>query len=733
MSSKSNNKSSNAISIDVDKQGIATLTIDMPDRSMNVITPELTAELTAAVDRILGDSAIKSAIITSGKPAFIAGADLMGIVTLYGSGVTGLELMREISNYSAVLRKLETGGKPIAAAINGTALGGGLELCLACHFRVLSDDLKAVVGLPEVQVGLLPGAGGTQRLPRLIGIQPALELMTQGTHVAPAKAKALGIVHALAPASELLNVARRWLTQAADPVQPWDKKGFRWPGGAGALHPGVQQTFMAGSALIADKTQHNYPSPIAILSAVYEGSIVPFDTGLKIEARYFTSLLMNPVYRNMTRTLFINKGAADKLVRRPAGVPKSSVTRLGMLGAGMMGAGIAYVSARAGMDVVLLDGTREAADKGKDYSRALLQKRVGQGRTAQAEMDAIMARIHPTTDYADLKGCELVIEAVFESRDIKADVTRKTEAVIPETAIFASNTSTLPITGLAEASKRPASFIGLHFFSPVDKMPLVEVILGKKTSDDALARALDYVQQIRKTPIVVNDSRGFYTSRVFMTYANEGMALLQEGVLPALIENAGKQAGMPVGPLAVHDEVSIELSAKIYQQTLADLGDTYTGPSAIAVALKFAEELDRKGKKAGKGFYEYPKDGKKYLWPGLAAAYPPAAKQPDVAEVKKRLLYVQALETVRCLDEGVVTEPADADIGSILGWGYPPWTGGTLSYIETIGLKAFVAESDRLAAAYGPRFEVPESLRERAAKNELFYPVAGATARRSAA
>jgi len=728
-----NKDNKQSIHIGVDPQGIATLTIDVPDRSMNVITPAFTAELASVVDRILGDAAIKGVIITSGKAAFIAGADLMDIVNIYGSSVSGPELMREISRYSAVLRKLETGGKPIAAAINGTALGGGLELCLACHFRVLSNDPKAVVGLPEVQVGLLPGAGGTQRLPRLIGLQPALELMTQGTHVEPEKAKALGIVHALAAPGELLTLARRWLLETADPVQPWDKKAFRWPGGAGALHPGAQQTFMAGSALIADKTQHNYPAPIAILSAVYEGSLVPFDTGLKIEARYFTSLLLNPVYRNMTRTLFINKGAADKLARRPASIPKSKVTRLGMLGAGMMGAGIAYVSARAGMDVVLLDSTPEAAGKGKDYSRALLQKRVEQGRTQADEMSAILARIHPTTDYADLKGCELVIEAVFESRDIKADVTRKTEAVIPQTAVFASNTSTLPITGLAEASQRPGSFIGLHFFSPVDKMPLVEVILGRKTAPETVARALDYVQQIKKTPIVVNDSRGFYTSRVFMTYCNEGMALLQEGVLPALIENAGKQAGMPVGPLAVHDEVSLELSARIHQQTQLDLGDKYTGPSAIAVALKFAVDLDRKGKKFGKGFYEYPKDGKKHLWPGIAAVYPPAAQQPDVTEVKKRLLYAQAVETVRCLDEGVVTEPADADIGSILGWGYPPWTGGTLSFIETIGLQAFVVECDRLAAAYGPRFQVPASLRDRAAKNQLFYPSANPTPRRSAA
>ncbi len=715
-----------AINITIDADGIATLTIDQPDRSMNVITPGLTAELATAIDRVLTDNAIKAAVITSGKSGFIAGADLKGIVDIYASGITAPELLEAVSRYSRLLRRLETGGKPFAAAINGIALGGGLELCLACHFRVLTEDPKAVIGLPEVQVGLLPGAGGTQRLPRLIGIQPALELMTRGTHVAPDKAKALGIVQALAAPDAVLHTAKRWLRESPNAVQPWDQQQFRWPGGAGALDPAVQQTFTIGSALIAEQTRHNYPAPIAILSAVHEGSLVPFDAGLGIEARYFTGLLMNPVYRNMTRTLFINKGAADKLVRRPADVPKSRVTRLGMLGAGMMGAGIAYVSARAGMDVVLLDSTPAAADKGREHCRSLLQKRVERGQASAQEMDAILARIHPTVDHADLHGCELVIEAVCENREIKADVTRRAEAVIPDTAIFASNTSTLPITGLAAASRRPASFIGLHFFSPVDQMPLVEVIVGRDTSEQTLARALDYVQQIRKTPIVVNDSRGFYTSRVFMTYVNEGMAMLQEGVLPALIENAGKQAGLPVGPLAVHDEVSLELSAKIYEQTRADLGDQYQGPSAIAVALKFVE-LGRKGKKAGKGFYEYPaeKGARKFLWPGMADIYPPAAVQPAVEELKTRLLYIQALETVRCLDEGVITDAADADIGSILGWGYPAWTGGTLSFIETVGLPAFVAECDRLAAACGPRFQVPDSLRARAARNETFHPQPG--------
>jgi 3-hydroxyacyl-CoA dehydrogenase/enoyl-CoA hydratase/3-hydroxybutyryl-CoA epimerase len=718
-----------AVRIDVDAAGIATVTLDLPGRSMNVITQAFVRELAGAIERIATDGAIRGAIITSGKSAFIAGADLMEIVNIHGSGVAPAALMREVGGYSAMLRRLETCGKPVAAAINGTALGGGLELALACHYRVLADDPKAVVGLPEVQVGLLPGAGGTQRLPRLIGIQPALELMTQGTHVEPAKAKALGIVHELAPAADAVAAARRWLTGTPDPVQPWDRKDFRWKGGAGAMHPAAQQVFSAGTAMIAERTQHNFPAPIAILSAVYEGSIVPIDTGLKIEARYFTQLLLDPVSRNMMRTLFISKGAAEKGIRRPKGVPASKVTRLGMLGAGMMGAGIAYVSARAGMEVVLLDTTAEAAAKGKDYSRGLLDKRVAQGRETAAGRDALLARIHPTTDFADLAGCELVIEAVFESRTIKADVTKKTEAVVAPTTIFASNTSTLPITGLAEASARPASFIGLHFFSPVDKMPLVEVILGKQTGEEALARALDYVQQIRKTPIVVNDSRGFYTSRVFMTYCNEGMALVKEGVLPALVENAGKQAGMPVGPLAVHDEVSLELSAKIHRQTKKDLGAAYTGPSAIAVAMKLVA-LGRLGKKAGKGFYDYPPQGpppgdrmaKKTLWPGLAELWKPAKKQPAVADVKKRLLYVQALETVRCMDEGVVTTAADADVGSILGWGFPPWTGGTLSLIETVGLAQFVAECDVLAAKHGPRFAVPDSLRQRAARNEPFYP-----------
>ncbi|MGD9407879.1 MAG: 3-hydroxyacyl-CoA dehydrogenase NAD-binding domain-containing protein, partial [Gammaproteobacteria bacterium] len=505
---------SETIKYQKDEDGIVTLTIDIADRSMNVLTPEFMEDLDAAIERVAGDDSARGAIVTSAKSSFIAGADLKELVGVFGQGLDEHQIYEFAGKYSKLYRKLETCGKPFVAAINGTALGGGLELCLACHYRVVLDNPKAAIGLPEVKVGLLPGAGGTQRLPRLIGIREALPLMLEGRHLKPAKAAELGICHELASdVDDMLERARRWLTDVGDPVAPWDKKGFKVPGGSGGMHPAVVQTFMAGNAMVAEKTQHRYPAPISIMSCVYEGTQLPMDKGLKIELQYFTRLLAGPVGRNMIRTLFIDKGAADKLVRRPEGVPRSQVKKLGILGAGMMGAGIAYVSAYAGQEVILLDRKLDDAEKGKAYSRGLLEKRVSRGRMTEDKAGAILDRIRPTTDYGDLEGCDLVIEAVFEDRAIKADVTEKTEAVIPETSIFASNTSTLPITGLAQASRRPEQFIGIHFFSPVDKMPLVEIILGEKTGEEAIARAMDYVQQIRKTPILVNDSRGFYTSR----------------------------------------------------------------------------------------------------------------------------------------------------------------------------------------------------------------------------
>ncbi len=710
------------IDFQVDTDGIATITIDVEGRSMNVITPELVAQLSDCVEKVVASGAIRGAVVTSGKDSFLAGADLKWLAGLSSTGRSTEELYQECRGLQQGLRRMETCGKPFAAAINGTALGGGLEICLACHYRVAADHAKSVLGLPEVQVGLLPGGGGTQRLPRLIGIKAALQLMLKGKHLKPAKALELGVVHQLAPAEQVVDAAKQWLKESGDPRAPWDKKGFKVPGGSGLMHPKATQTLMVGTALLAESTNHNYPAPIAIMSSVYEGTAVAIDSGLDIETKYFVSLLKDPVARNMTRTLFFSKGRADKLARRPQSIGETRIGKLGILGAGMMGAGIAYVSTRAGIEVVLLDTTKQKAEHGKDYSRSLFAKRVERGRLDEDQATVMLDRVKTTDDFADLEGCDLIIEAVFEDREVKAGATRMAEAVIPEAAIFASNTSTLPITGLAEASKRPERFIGLHFFSPVDRMPLVEVIVGKKTGDVALARALDYVRQIRKTPIVVNDSRGFYTSRVFGTYIREGMTLLSEGVGPALIENVAKQAGMPVGPLAVTDEVSLALAYQLNAQTQRDLGEDYVASAADEVVRRFVEDLGRRGKRFGQGFYDYPEGGKKRLWPGLAEIFPPAAEQPAVDEIRKRLLYPQALEAVHCMDEGVVADPADADVGSILGWGFPPYTGGVVSLIDTVGVKSFVAECDRMAGAYGDRFRVPDSLRRRAEKDEPYHP-----------
>ena len=711
----------NTIQYEIGDDGIAILTIDLPGRPMNVLTPEFLADLETLTDRISSDDTVKGAVLTSGKKSFIAGADIMDIVTVYDRGLSPGEAAGFSRDMNRKLRKLETCGKPFAAAINGLALGGGLEVCLACHYRVLANEPGTVVGFPEVNIGLLPGGGGTQRLPRLIGTEKALPLILQGRNVRPEQALELGIVHELAPAQEVVERAKQWLLESGDPVAPWDKKGFKVPGGAGAMTPKNAQTFMVGTSLIVGKTQNNYPAPIAAMSAVYEGCITPIDAGLDIESQYFGTLLAGVVARNMMRSLFINKGAADKLVRRPEGIGKSKVSKLGILGAGMMGAGIAYVSAKAGMEVVLLDTSIDNAEHGKAYSANLLKKAIERKRSTEAKAEALLSLIKPTTDYNDLEGCDLVIEAVFESVELKADVTAKTEAVVPESCIFASNTSTLPITGLAEASKRPDQFIGLHFFSPVDRMPLVEVILGEKTRDEAIARSLDYIQQIRKTPIVVNDSRGFYTSRVFGTSTNEGIMMLAEGVKPALVENIAKRAGLPVGPLAVIDEVTLELAYKIGKETAEAMGKQFPADEGQEAIRRMVEDLDRKGKRFGAGFYDYPADAKKHLWPGLAEEFPSSDEQPPVDELIKRLLYIQSLETARCFEEGVITHPEDGDIGSIFGWGFPPWTGGTLSLIDTVGIGEFVSECDRMAEAYGPRFAVSDWLRDRAQKNLSFY------------
>nr|WP_298726554.1 3-hydroxyacyl-CoA dehydrogenase NAD-binding domain-containing protein [uncultured Steroidobacter sp.] len=709
--------------LDVDAEGIALITLDAADKPMNVVSPQFIDDMIAAIERVAGDAAIKGAIITSAKPAFMAGADLKYILGIAGGALT-LKQAYAFSQKPSVQmhRRMETCGKPFVAAINGLALGGGYELALACHHRVIVDDPKAVVGLPEVTVGLLPGSGGTQRLARMVGVEKAAALLLEGRQVPPAEALQLGMVDQVVPAAQLLSAAREWLLKSPNAVRAWDVKGYR--GSNGLLNPTIVKVMSERPAQLAASTRRNYPAPIAILDCLFQGTLLPFDKALQVESKHFARLLCDPVARNLIRTSFVNRGEATKLARRPQDVAKSKVTRVGVLGAGMMGSGIAYVSAVAGIDVVLLDSTQEQAEKGKQYSAKLLAKAVERGKQTKEAADAILARIKPTTDYADLAGCELVVEAVFEDVAIKADVTKRAEAVLADSAIFASNTSTLPITKLAEASRRPAQFIGLHFFSPVDRMPLVEVILGKHTSQETLAKSLDFIAQLRMTPIVVNDSRGFYTSRVFQTFIHEGMRMLEEGIEPARIENAAIAAGFPVGPLALLDEVTIELPWKIVQEAEAALGANYVRPCAYDVMRRMLYEIKRPGRRAGGGFYEYPADAPKHLWPGLSAAFPPARRQPEIGEVRDRLLYIQAIETARCLEEGVLTHPADADIGALLGWGFPAWTGGPLSFIETVGLEKFVDNAERMAAKYGSRFAPSDWLRARAEQGENFYRAA---------
>jgi 3-hydroxyacyl-CoA dehydrogenase / enoyl-CoA hydratase / 3-hydroxybutyryl-CoA epimerase len=710
------------LTLDIDGDGIALVTFNDPSKPMNVVSPQWIDEFIAVIEQIAADPRIVGAILTSSKAAFMAGADLKHILPLAG-GKIGLAQAFEFSQKPsmAMHRRLETCGKPFVAAINGLALGGGYELALACHHRVLVDDPKAVVGLPEVTVGLLPGSGGTQRLPRMIGVEQSLAVLLEGKRVGPAEALKLGMVDAVVPASALLETAKAWLRKSPDPVRAWDKKGYRANGGL--LNPVIAGVMTFQPAIIAAKTQYNYPAPIAILDCIFEGTLLPFDKALRLESKYFAKLLCDPVSRNLIRTTFVNKGAAAKLARRPAGVPSSSVKTLGVLGAGMMGSGVAHVAAAAGIDVVLLDSSTALAEKGKASTAKLLDKAVDRGQKTRAQADETLARIKTTADFSDLSPCDLVVEAVFEDPLIKADVTRKAEAVLREVAVFASNTSTLPITDLAKASLRPSRFIGLHFFSPVERMPLVEVIIGAATGDESLAKSLDFVAQLKMTPIVVNDARGFYTSRVFQTFIHEGMRMLEDGVAPALIENAAKFAGFPVGPLALVDEVTVELPWKIVKETEAALGANYVKPCAYEVMRRMIEEFRRPGKRYGKGFYDYPEGGAKRLWSGLAEAFPTTAEQPSLEELKMRYLYVQSLETARCMEEGVLTHPADGDLGSVLAWGFPSWTGGTLSLIDTVGGAKFVADCHRMAALYGNRFAPSAWLTERAARGDSFYPL----------
>ncbi len=699
-----NQANSQAFSFDVDANGIGLVTIDMPGRAMNVLNPTLVEPFAELVNKLETDASLKGLVITSGKSTFIVGADIDQLTQI----TSAEEAFKLCEDLKGMMRRMEKCGKPVVAALNGTALGGGLELALACHARIALDDPKAKFGLPEVKLGLLPGGGGTQRVPRLIGIQKAMDLITQGKELTAAKAKEMGLITDLATTrDELLAKAKAWCAANPKPSAPWDTKGFRIPGGD-SKSPAVVQVLAIAPSMANAKAHGNYPALTHIMSCLFEGCLLDFDAASQVESRYFAACVVSQTSKNMIGTLWHQLNAIKKGQSRPKGPAESKVKKLGILGAGMMGAGIAYVSAKVGIDVVLLDTTMDNAEKGKAYSQGILDKAVARGRSTPDKRDALLARIKPTTAYEDLEGCDLVIEAVFEDREIKAECTRKTEAVIPASAVYASNTSTLPITGLAKASARPANFIGLHFFSPVDKMPLVEIIVGKETSDETLARGFDYVLQIGKTPIVVNDKRGFYTSRVFTTYIMEGMAMLGEGIHPRSIEVAGLKAGMPMPPLALQDEVSLSLSLYIAETTRKDLIAEGSALPAIhpgfAVVQKIGGELNRIGKKASKGFYDY--SGKdKSLWPGLTEVYPPKVEQPSQQELVDRMLYAQANEAARCYEENVVRSVADTNIGSIFGWGFAPNQGGALQFINAVGPKQFVERARELAKQYGPRFE----------------------------
>jgi 3-hydroxyacyl-CoA dehydrogenase/enoyl-CoA hydratase/3-hydroxybutyryl-CoA epimerase len=715
----------------IDADGVAVITWDVPDKSMNVLSREAFATVETLVDQALADDAVKGIVLTSGKSTFAGGMDLNTLATiraeagddpargLYDFTMNGHRILRKLER-AGMDPKTNKGGKPVACAITGTCAGIGTEIALACHRRFMADNPKAKIGLPEILVGIFPGGGGTIRYSRMVGAMAAAPVLLEGRMLDPKKAKGAQLVDEVVAPEDLLARAKEWVLSAtdADIVKPWDQKGYKMPGGA-PYHPAGFMTFVGASAMINGKTKGVYPAAKALLSAVYEGALVDFDTALRIEARWFTHVLMNPSSSAMIRSLFINKEALEKGANRPA-VPDQRVQKVGIIGAGMMGAGIAYVSANSGIEVVLIDAAQEAADKGKSYAEGILDKGMKRGKVTEEKKAQVLGRITATTDYAALAGSDLIVEAVFEDPKVKAEVTKNVLAAVGPDTIFATNTSTLPITDLAKASDKPDQFIGIHFFSPVDKMALVEIIRGAQTGDRAVAKALDYVRQIRKTPIVVNDARFFYANRCILPYVNEGVRLLKEGVEPALIENAAKLVGMPLGPLQLTDETSLDLGAKIARATKAAMGEAYDdGADDIVFAMV---EQGRLGRKSNAGFYAYDDAGKRQgLWDGLADLAPVADEQPDLIEVQHRLLFAQVLEAVRALEEGVLTDIREGDVGAILGWGFAPWSGGPFSWLDMLGAAYAAERCDALSEAYGPRFTCPALLREMAEKGQSFY------------
>ena len=710
--------------------GVAVITWDREGASMNTLTREAFALVDGMIDDVLADDAVKGVVITSGKKDFAGGMDLNVLARIRDeSGDAPAEALFDFTMEGhRILRKIERaglddknkGGTPIACAIPGTSAGIGTEIALACHRRFMADT-KAKIGLPEIMVGLFPGAGGTTRYSRMVGAMAASPVLLEGKMLDPKKAKSAGLIDEVVAPEDLLAKAREWVLAAsdADIVKPWDQKGWKMPGGE-PYHPAGFMTFVGASAMVNKNTKGVYPAAKALLSAVYEGAMVPFDTALKIEARWFVSVLMNPSSSAMIRSLFLNKQALEKGANRPE-APDQRVSKVGIMGAGMMGAGIAYVSANAGIEVVLIDQEQANADKGKAHAEDILDKGIQRKKVTEEKKAEVLSRITATTDYDALKGCDLIVEAVFEDTGIKAEVTKAVEAVVGEDCIFATNTSTLPISELAKASQRPEQFIGIHFFSPVDKMALVEIIKGAETGDRAVAKALDYVRQIRKTPIVVNDARFFYANRCIIPYINEGVRMVKEGVEPALIENAAKLLGFPLGPLQLTDETSIDLGVKIAKATKAAMGDAYPNAEVDEVLFWLANE-GRLGRKAKAGFYAYDDAGKREgLWEGLADRFDVTEDQPDLARVQHRLMMAQVLEAVRAFEEGVLLDIREGDVGAILGWGFAPWSGGPFSWLDIIGASRAVEICEDLTSDCGERFATPDLLCRVAEAGDTFY------------
>ena len=729
-----------AIHWDEDTDGIVVLTLDDPTSSANTMNDLYKESMGEAIDRLEAEKEeIAGVVVTSAKKTFFAGGNLNKMIEAGPDDAP--EIFATAEAIKAQLRRLETLGRPVVAAINGTALGGGLEITLACHHRIVVDDPKVDLGLPEVSLGLLPGGGGVTRTVRMLGLSTALmDVLLTGKKFKPAEAKEKGLVDELvASRDDLLTAAKAWVLdnvgneEAA--TQPWDRPGYKMPGGTPS-NPKLAAFLPAFPANLRKQSKGaDYPAPRAIMSAAIEGAQVDFDTASRIESRYLTKLIVGQNAKNMIQAFFFDMQTINSGALRPDGVPQFTATKLGVLGAGMMGAGITYSAARAGIDVVLKDVSLEAAEKGKAYSAKILDKAIERGKMTQEKKDEILARITPTDNAEDLKGCDSVIEAVFEDPSLKNRVFAEVQDVVNGDALLASNTSTLPITGLADGVNRPEDFVGMHFFSPVDKMPLVEIIKGEKTSPETVARAIDVAQQLRKTPIVVNDSRGFYTSRVYGTLIMEGVALLEDGVDPQTIERAATMAGFPAPPLGMLDEVSLTLSQSIRKAAVEAAEKEGKEPPAQPGAdtiNRMVDEFDRRGKVAGAGFYEYPLDGKKYLWPGLREHFTqdgvdiPLNDIPlndiPLNDIQERYLFAMALETAKCFAEGVIESSAAANIGSIFGIGFPPLYGGTVQYMRGYdgGLTGFVARARELAERYGPRFEPPANLVEKAEKTESF-------------